>query len=92
MATTKVYLLVEEEYNEAILVEATSLKDCIQRYAHYTGEDSDLFNKALIGVEAPEDLIGMFNHFAYKGIIAITEVIGDIYGEVGKLIYVDGDD
>ena len=80
MAIKKNYIIVSSEDNEAILVEATSIEECVVKYAEYCGENSELFQKAIIGLEEPDDYIGMYNHFAYRAIVNIIEA-GTIFGE-----------
>ena len=83
----KTYIILYEDrandYNSSYdYLSAPNITELIRQFADTTGDDSDLFELAITGLNDANDLVQMYNHFAYN--IRIT----DIY-ELGKAIYTE---
>ena len=78
---TYIILYEDKDYNNGYdYFSAPNITELIKQFADITGDDSDLFELAIMGLDDANDLVQMYNHFAYN--IRIT----DIY-ELGKAIY-----
>ena len=62
--------LVEQSGCLSVIFEAYSYYDLIVRIAQYHKDDSDIFMKAIKGLDEASDLIEMYNHFTLTQIEA----------------------
>lgn len=72
------YLILYEDdcYTE---IDAENLEDCIIQFADYTGDNTDLFLKALQGCHLPKDYIDMYEHFSQNRIDSVLLISQTIY-------------
>lgn len=83
MMGVKTYLIIFDN-DRRYEVNATDVKDAILKTAQYTGDDSDLFKKALKGFNQSdvEGLVELYNHFSCFEIETIWKGIdGDDTGK-----------
>ena len=72
------YLILYEDdcYTE---IDAENMEDCIIQFADYTGDDTDLFRKALQGCHSPKDYVDMYEQFSQNRIDSILLVSQTLY-------------
>ena len=68
--------------DEFISITADSLKECITSFAIWCGDDSPLFEKAMLRMETPDEIVGLFERFSYTRIQAIMKISETVYGGV----------
>ena len=71
--------IIYDKENRVIL-EAASIHDCIQQFAEYTRVYCELFEKAMSGLDAPEDYANLYNRFSKYPIQAIYTIDNELYG------------
>lgn len=80
---TYIILYEDKDYNNRYdCYSAPNITELIRQFANITGDDSDLFELAITGLDDANDLVQMYNHFAYN--IRITDIC-----ELGKTIYTE---
>ena len=81
---TYIILYEDKDYNNGYdYFSAPNIAELIRQFAHMQGDDSNLFELAITGLDDANDLVQMYNHFAYN--IHITDIC-----ELGKTIYTEG--
>ena len=60
-------------------IDAENLEDCIIQFADYTGDNTDLFLKALQGCHSPKDYADMYEQFSQNRIDSILLIEKAIY-------------
>lgn len=70
-------ILYEDDYYTEI--DAENFEDCIIQFANYTGDNTDLFRKALQGCYLPEDYIDMYEQFSGNRIDSVLLISQTIY-------------
>lgn len=60
---------------------ANSVKELILELADYTHDKTDLFVKALNGMETDDDMVKLYNHFSSAYIVSIDEISKSIYNK-----------
>lgn len=73
------YIVIYDTDCEYTKIDAANIEDCIMQFAEYTGDNSDLFQKALLGCIDVNDYVDMYNHFGQFTIQAIHIIDKTLY-------------
>ena len=71
--------LIFYDNEDFVFVDAENIEDCIIQMADYTGDNSDLFLKALKGCRTSKDYVNMYNHFSNYDINSIFILKETVY-------------
>lgn len=78
------YLIVYDTTEDPVMITAENIKDCVIRFAEYTGDKTPLLLKALVGCDTVKDIVDMFNCFGYSEIKAIYKIDEVLYRKEDK--------
>lgn len=74
------YLIIYD-FDEFAIYEAADIRECIIKFANHVGDNSTLFNKALIGCDTTAVMVDMFNHFSQSTINTIYTINDIVYNK-----------
>ena len=77
--------LILYDYGNYVIFDAYSINDCMIQLAEYTGDDTELFMKAINGVSEIEACIEMYNHFSTYVVHAVYQIEKEIYSDKIKI-------
>lgn len=76
------YMIIYEVDSYAT-IEAEGIKDCIIKFAEYTGDKTQLFEIALQGCNTVKECVSMYEEFSGNRIENIYAISDTIYKEQG---------
>lgn len=71
--------------NFFIAANVSNFKEAVIKLSNYTGTTGEIFLKALNGMETSEEMIRLFNYFAYCYTIEhVYKIESVVYGDTGE--------
>lgn len=74
-------------YNDDFFLAAnvSNFKEAVIKFSKYTGTTSEIYVKALNGMETNEEMIKLYNHFSYCYTIEhVYKIESVVYGDTGE--------